>query len=72
MTVRSDDAKIREELLDGIDRVTAGVVASLGVPEDRMPEVIRSPAPFFKVEPEPGIKSGIEASVIAAMALFGE
>jgi hippurate hydrolase len=147
LTVRADNADIREELLDGIDRVAAGVAQSLGVPADRMPEVIRSPvettpptindtntaqrvlaavreqmgedylynlpregmgaedfayfvlpehgvkgvyfgvggtpvselgsqashhSPFFKVEPEPSIKSGIEASVIAAIALFGE
>lgn len=145
LTVRSDDFLVREQLLDGIDRVAAGVAKSLGVPDDKMPEVIRSkvettpptvndPAtarqvltaieqqmgpefignlpragmgaedfayfvspeygvrgvyfavggtpedelgsqpshhsPFFKIEPEPSIKSGIEASVIAAMALF--
>jgi hippurate hydrolase len=147
LTVRSDDAKVREQLLDGIDRVAAGVAISFGVPENLMPEVIRSsvettpptlnePAtaervftaisqqmgegqmyespregmgaedfayfvaedqevkgvyfavggtpedelgqqashhsPFFKIEPEASIKSGVEASVIAAMALFGE
>lgn len=147
LTVRSDDPAVREQLLDGIDRVAAGVALSLGVPENLMPEVIRSPtettpstindtatarrvfaavseqmgedmlydlpregmgaedfaylvqpelgvkgvyfavggtpedqldsqashhSPFFKVEPGPSIRSGVEASVIAAMALFGE
>ena len=147
LTVRSDDAEVREQLLDGIDRVAAGVAMSFGVPENLMPEVIRSPvettpptlndpataervftaisgqmgdgqmyelpregmgaedfayfvaqeqgvkgvyfavggtpedelgsqpshhSPFFKIEPEASIKSGVEASVIAAMALFGE
>jgi hippurate hydrolase len=147
LTVRSDNSEVREQLLDGIDRVAAGVAASMGVPENLMPEVIRSPvettpptindtstaqrvldaitanmgeeylfsepregmgaedfayfvnpefgvkgvyfsiggtpedemgtqpshhSPFFKVEPGPSIKSGVEASVIAAMALFGE
>jgi len=147
LTVRSDDPEVREQLLEGIDRVAAGVALSLGVPDDLMPEVIRSPtettpstnndtetarrvfaavseqmgedmlydlpregmgaedfaylvqpelgvkgvyfavggtpedqlgsqashhSPFFKVEPGPSIRSGVEASVIAAMALFGE
>ena len=147
LTVRSDDPEVRTELLDGIDRVAKGVAISLGVPEDRLPEVIRSPvettpptindtdtasrvltavseqmgddylydlpregmgaedfayfvqpgldvkgvyfavggtpvdelgnapshhSPYFKVEPEPSIKSGIEATVISAMTLFGD
>jgi len=147
LTVRSDDPEVREQLLEGIDRVAVGVAMSLGVPHDLMPEVIRSPtettpstindtetarrvfaavsgqmgedmlydlpregmgaedfaylvqpelgvkgvyfavggtpedqlgsqashhSPFFKVEPGPSIRSGVEASVIAAMALFGE
>ncbi|MEQ8751733.1 MAG: amidohydrolase [Amphiplicatus sp.] len=42
LTVRSDDPETRAKLLDGIDRVTAGVAQSLGVPKDKMPEVIRS------------------------------
>ena len=42
ITVRSDDPEVREELLDGIDRVARGVEISMNVPEDLMPEVIRS------------------------------
>jgi len=42
LTVRSDSPEVREKLLDGIDRVTEGVAISMGVPEDKMPEVIRS------------------------------
>jgi len=147
LTVRSDDPAVRLQLLDGIDRVARGVAISLGVPEDRMPEVIRSPvettpptvndpetasrllsavseqmgeeflyeepregmgaedfayfvqpelgvkgvyfvvggtpeseldsapshhSPFFKVEPEPSIKSGVEATVISALTLMGD
>jgi amidohydrolase len=147
LTVRSDDPQVRTELLDGIDRVARGVAISMGVPEDRLPEVIRSPvettpptindtntasrlltavseqmgedylydfpregmgaedfayfvqpelgvkgvyfvvggtpeselgnspshhSPFFKVEPEPSIKSGIEATVISALTLFAD
>jgi len=147
LTVRSDDPDVRAELLDGIDRVAAGVAQSMGVPKDKMPEVIRSktestpptindgdtarilkaafvenfgeeiifeqprqgmgaedfayfiapetgvkgvyfavggtPAkevdgapshhsPFFKVEPEPSIKVGTEAMVVAAMKLMAK
>ncbi len=42
LTVRSDDPETRLKLLDGIDRIAAGVAQSLGVPKDKMPEVIRS------------------------------
>ncbi|MGD9801346.1 MAG: amidohydrolase [Parvularculaceae bacterium] len=145
LTVRSNDPDVRLQLLDGIDRVAAGVAASMGVPKKLMPEVIRStsettpptvndaatvdilkaaftdhfgpemlvdmpaegmgaedfayfvtpetgvkgvyfvvggtPAkdlksapshhsPFFKVEPEPAIKSATEAMVVGAMRLF--
>jgi len=42
LTVRSESPAIRTLLLDGIDRVVAGVAASFGVPADRMPEVVRS------------------------------
>ncbi len=147
LTVRSDDPEVRMELLDGIDRVARGVAISMGLPENLMPEVIRSPvettpptindtetaarllsavesqmgsdyifsqpregmgaedfayfvepslgvkgvyfsvggtpedemdtapshhSPFFKVEPEPSIKSGIEATVISALTLLNE
>ncbi len=145
LTVRSDDPDVRLQLLDGIDRVAAGVARSLGVPEDLLPEVRRSPvettpptindrataerllaavtremgedyvqltprngmgaedfayfvqpglgvkgvyfsvggtpeggvetapshhSPFFYVEPEPSIKSGVEATVISAIELM--
>jgi len=42
LTVRSNDREVREQLLDGIDRVAQGVAISLGVPEDKWPKVIRS------------------------------
>ena len=43
LTVRANDHAVRTTLLDGIDRVVRGVAISMGVPEDKMPEVIRSP-----------------------------
>ena len=145
LTVRSDNPEVRAQLLDGIDRVAAGVARSFDMPEDLMPEVFRSPvettpptindretaqmlrdvvqarmgedamfsqpregmgaedfayfvepalgvkgvyfavggtpageidsapshhSPFFKIEPEPSIKAGVEATVISAMALM--
>jgi hippurate hydrolase len=42
LTVRSDSVETREILLDGIDRVAEGVARSLGVPEDKLPTVVRS------------------------------
>jgi amidohydrolase len=42
LTVRSNDHKVREQLLDGIDRVAKGTAMAMGVPADRLPEVIRS------------------------------
>ena len=43
LTVRSDNPEVRTQLLDSIDRVAKGVAISLGVPSDKLPEVIRSP-----------------------------
>jgi len=144
LTVRADDAETREILLDAIDRVADGVARSLGVPDDLLPEVIRSTestpptindrelaqriksafeeylgagrmydkpregmgaedfayfvasetgvrgvyfrvggtaedemsdapshhSPLFRIEPDPSIKSGVEAMVIGAMTLM--
>jgi len=70
LTVRSDDPDVRAELLDGIDRVAAGVAQSLGVPKDKMPEVIRS-----KTESTPPtINDGDTARVLKAAFVenFGE
>jgi hippurate hydrolase len=43
MTVRSNNPAVRAKLLDGIDRVARGTALALGVPEDRLPVVTRSP-----------------------------
>ena len=147
LTVRSNNNDVRMQLLDSIDRVAEGVAVSLGVPKDKMPEVIRSKtettpptindretalrvrealtaqmgegviwdepregmgaedfayfvqpelgvkgvymniggtpekqlknaashhSPFFRIEPEGSIKTGVEAMVTAAMMLFRE
>jgi len=50
-----------------------GVYFSVGgTPEDELENAPSHHSPFFKVEPEPSIKSGVEATVIAAMTLFGD
>lgn len=43
LTVRSDNPETRTALLDGIDRVARGTAQALGVPEDKLPTVVRSP-----------------------------
>ncbi|MBB5744553.1 amidohydrolase [Brevundimonas variabilis] len=43
LTVRSDNPETRTALLDGIDRVARGTALAMGVPEDRLPTVVRSP-----------------------------
>jgi hippurate hydrolase len=43
LTVRSDNPETRTALLDGIDRVARGTALAMGVPEDKLPTVVRSP-----------------------------
>ncbi|MDP3657079.1 MAG: amidohydrolase [Brevundimonas sp.] len=43
LTVRADNPETRLALLDGIDRVARGTALALGVAEDRLPTVVRSP-----------------------------
>jgi hippurate hydrolase len=42
LTVRADNYETRAALLQGIERVAHGVARSLGIPEDKLPEVIPS------------------------------
>jgi len=43
LTVRSNDPEVRTKLLDSIDRVAKGVAISMGVPDNLLPDVVRSP-----------------------------
>ena len=43
LTVRADNPATRLALLDGIDRVVRGTALALGVAEDHLPTVVRSP-----------------------------
>ncbi len=42
LTVRADTPEVRQQLLDGIDRVARGTAIAMGVPENRLPVVTRS------------------------------
>jgi amidohydrolase len=42
LTVRADTPEVRQQLLDGIDRIARNTALALGVPEDRLPIVTRS------------------------------
>jgi hippurate hydrolase len=43
LTVRADNPETRTALLDGIDRVARGTALAMGVPEDKLPTIVRSP-----------------------------
>lgn len=43
LTVRADNPAVRERLLNGIDRVARGTALAMGVPENLLPIVTRSP-----------------------------
>ena len=55
LTVRADNYETRATLLEGIERIAHGVARSIGVPEDKLPEVILSKTettpPTFNDEP---------------------
>jgi hippurate hydrolase len=67
LTVRSLDPAVRAALLDGIDRVAAGVAASMGVPKKLMPEVIRS-----KTETTPPTVNDAATAAIVKEALIAQ
>lgn len=46
LTVRSLNAKTRQQLLDGIKRIAIGTARTAGIPEDKLPEVIVAPEPL--------------------------
>ncbi len=67
LTVRSLDPKVRKQLLDGIDRVAKGVAVSMGVPENLMPEVIRS-----KTESTPPTVNDAATATIVKQTLIAQ
>lgn len=55
------------------DTGVKGVYFSVGgTPEGELGSQPSHHSPFFKVQPGPSIRSGVEATVVAALALFGE
>jgi hippurate hydrolase len=68
LTVRADNAAVRTQLLDGIDRVARGTALALGVPQDRLPVVTRSTVettpPTINDAPSARI---VRAAIVAAM-----
>lgn len=67
LTVRSDSAEVRQQLLDDIDRVAKGVAISMGVPDDKLPEVIRS-----KTESTPPTINDTASAELVRTALTGQ
>jgi hippurate hydrolase len=67
LTVRANDLQVREQLLDGIDRVATNVARGLGVPEDQLPTVTRTedrtPATFN----DDATAERVRAALIAAL-----
>ncbi|HET7925659.1 MAG TPA: amidohydrolase, partial [Rhodanobacteraceae bacterium] len=66
LTVRADNYETRAKLLEGIDRVADGVARSLGVPEDKLPDVIVS-----KTETTPPTLND-EATAVRIQSAFRE
>jgi hippurate hydrolase len=68
LTVRADNAAVRTQLLDGIDRVARGTALALGVPQDRLPVVTRSTVettpPTINHAPTARL---VRAAIVAAM-----
>jgi amidohydrolase len=65
LTVRADSPEVRRQLLDGIERVARGTALALGVPEDRLPTVVRSAT---ETTPPTINDAGTAARVRAAIA----
>ena len=42
LTVRADNAAVRDQLLAGIERIARGTAIAMGVPDDELPEVVVS------------------------------
>ncbi len=68
LTVRANDPETRTALLDGIDRIAAGTAATFGVPEDKMPKVVRSPTETTPpTNNDPATARLVEAAIVEAM-----
>lgn len=66
LTVRSDDPKVRQTLLDSIDRVARGTAIAYGVPEELLPVVTRLP------QNTPPLKNDVEMANFLRGVLINE
>ncbi len=68
LTVRADTPEVRTRLLDGIDRVARGTAEALGVPEDKLPDVVRSPTETTPAtHNDPATAQRVRDAIVAAM-----
>ncbi|MEM6913103.1 MAG: amidohydrolase [Pseudomonadota bacterium] len=68
LTVRANDPETRTALLDGIDRIAQGTAAAFGIPEEKMPKVVRSPTETTPpTNNDPATARLVEAAIVDAM-----
>ena len=72
LTVRSLNARVRDQLLSAIKRIAEGTARTAGLPESKMPEVIVSPFAYPPTENDPALArrlKGVLTSKMGADAL---
>ncbi|MGF1511843.1 MAG: amidohydrolase [Myxococcota bacterium] len=69
LTVRSNDLKVRDELLDGIDRIASGVGRAFGLSDDMLPQVVRSEESVPPTRNDPELTARIRSAFVEH---FGE
>ena len=70
LTVRSDAVRVRNHLIDGIERIALGVARAHGVPEDALPtlEVLASTPPVVN---DPELIARLRAPILAELGSEG-
>lgn len=64
LTVRSDDEGVRETLLSGIERICDGIGRANGLPEELLPEVIRSKESTPTTSNDPALSARLKAALV--------
>ncbi len=67
ITVRSNDEAVRAKLLDGIDRIARGVGIAAGLPEDKLPEVIRTRESTPTTYNDPELTARVRTAIVREM-----
>lgn len=65
LTVRADDAAVREQLLAGIRRIAENIGRAAGLPEDRLPEVTEPLASTPPTLNDPALTARVRATLTA-------